>query len=152
MSGMVSESQFRKLWIFESDGQMHSLKLMLRGGSSIRFSAEQKNKTSFSLLVQFFSEFSQIGQKIEFNQFSITSIKLGVGWFFVSAIIRSGWHVKSQIRVSSLVVRVYCISVWKKGVSWVLRIYRLLFSICSNVSEPNGGFVNFVSYFLYDST
>jgi len=151
MSGMVSESQFRKLWIFESDGQMHSLKLMLRWESSIRFSAEQKNKTScFSLLVQFLSEFSQIGQKI--TNLALHRLNWELVGFFVSAIIRSGWHVKSQIRVSSLVVRVYCISVWKKGVSWVLRIYRLLFSICSNVSEPNGGFVNFVSYFLYDST
>jgi len=132
-----------QLWAVEPDGQRHGWKLMLRGESSARFSAEQKNKTSFSLLLQFFSEFSQIGQK----NYSLANLALHqlncelVGVFFVSAIIRLGRHVKSQIRKSSL-VRVYCISVGKKGVSWVLYIYSQIFSICSNVVWAKWEFVN----------
>ena len=64
-------------------------------------------------------------------------------WFF-SAIIISGWHVKSQIRRSLLVSKY--IVFWLKKRVWCLgsflHIYCPLFSIkCSIKSEPNGGFL-----------
>jgi len=78
----VFESQFRNNEMLSLMAKCTVEKLMLRGESSIRFSAEQKNKTSFSLLVQFFSDFSKIGpKKLQFSQFRIASIKLGVGLF-----------------------------------------------------------------------
>jgi len=118
---------------------------MFRGVEfSIRFSAEQKNKL-FSPCTTFF-EVQQNWHKTQFSQFSIASIELGVGWFFVSAIIRSGWHVKSQIRISSL-VHVFWLEI---GVSWVLHIYCPVFSIVSCLSRM--GVCQFVSYFVYDST
>jgi len=63
----VSESQFHNIIFVESDGLMRKLKIfMLKGPGenlSIRFSIEQKNKTSFSLLIQLLSKFCKIGIK-----------------------------------------------------------------------------------------
>jgi len=58
--------------------------------------------------------------------------------FFVSAIFRLGRHVKSQIRISSL-VRVYCISVGKRVCpgSCISIVKSLVYVV--TLSEPNGG-------------
>jgi len=70
-------------------------------------------------------------------------------WFFFSAIIRSGWHVKSQIRISSLSSCILYFGL-KIGCGFLvmglffLHIYCPFFSKCSIKSEPNKVFfVNF---------
>jgi len=55
----VFESQFRNNEMLSVMAKCTVEKLMLRGESSIRFSAEQKNMTSFSLLEQFSFRFQQ---------------------------------------------------------------------------------------------
>jgi len=70
---------------------------------SIRFSVEQKKQNKlFSLFTTFF-ELLQNWHKTQLSLFSIASkLNWALVCFFVSAIIRSGGHVKSQIRISSL--------------------------------------------------
>lgn len=80
--------------------------------------------------------------KLQFSAYLVICIMGWVGFF--SAIIKSGWHIKSQIRRSSLVSKY--IVFWLKKRVWCLgsflHIYCPLFSIkCSIKSEPNGGFL-----------
>merc|ERR1711944_224844 len=72
-----------------------------------------KSTKNFSLVVQPFFFLSQPKwPKLQFSAYLVICIMGWVGFF--SAIIKSGWHVKSQIRRSSLVSK-YIVFWLKKG-------------------------------------
>jgi len=103
------------------------------------FQQSRKTRQAFLSFYNFFSEFSQIGQK----NYSLANLALhqlncelvGVFFFFVSAIIRLGRHVKSQIRKSSL-VRVFRLGKKVCPGSCISIVKSLVYVV--TLSEPNG--------------
>lgn len=90
---------------------MHGFKIDgKRGWVKSKFSLEQKKL--FSPSATFFYLSQPKWPKLQFSAYLVISIRGWVGFF--SAIIKSGWHVKSQIRRSSLVSK-YIVFWLKKG-------------------------------------
>jgi len=120
---------------------MHGLKIDGKWGwVKSKFSLEYKKL--FSRSATFFILSQPKWPKLQFSAYLVICIMGWVGFFL--AIIKSGWHIKSQIRRSSLVSKY--IVFWLKKRVWCLgsflHIYCPLFSIkCSIKSEPNGGFL-----------